>query len=67
MQRQPPLAGEGRPFVPGDMPDMLDLDHRVRCIGDEAIIHRINNEPDRETLDDRRCKRFGLLKLNAHS
>jgi hypothetical protein len=29
MQRQPPLAGEGRALMPRDVADMLDLDHRV--------------------------------------
>jgi hypothetical protein len=45
---------------------MLDFDHRVRCIRDKAIVKRVDEKPDRETVDDRGCERFGFGYLDAH-
>jgi hypothetical protein len=59
VERQPPLADEGRPLVPRDPAQVLDPDHRVGGVGDEQIVRRIDNHPNREAVDERCRKRLG--------
>ena len=66
MQRQAPFAGKGRALMPVDVANMLDFDHRVRCVGDKAVVNRVDEQPDREAVDDRGCERFGFGYLDAH-
>jgi hypothetical protein len=48
------------------MADVLDFDHRMRRICDEAVVNRVDEEPDREAVDDGGCERFGFCHLDAH-
>ncbi len=66
VQRQAPLAGKGRALMAGDMADMLDADHRVGGIGDEPVVSRVDQHPDREAIDDRGGKRFCRGQSDAH-
>ena len=52
--------------MPRDMADMLDPDHRVGGVADEPVIGRVDEHPDREAVDDRRCKRFRPCQFDVH-
>ena len=66
MQGQPPLAGKCLSFVPGNMADELDFDQQMPCIFDEAVIKRVDEEPDRMAPDDGGCEWLGSGQLDAH-
>src|SRR5215469_18500408 len=57
MQRQAPLAGQGRVEIAANAADMLDLDQWMRRFRHELVEDRIDNDPNRQRLD-RSLERF---------
>ncbi len=56
MERQPPFAGEGGHLPPRNFADMLDRDGRVRRFRQESLVMGIDDDADREQVNDGRGK-----------
>jgi hypothetical protein len=66
IERQSPFAGKGRPLVAQDAADMLDLDHRMGGVFDTEVVGRIDDDANRQPIDEGGGEWLDLFQNDAH-